>query len=94
MKQPVLFKDLGKDQSYQYIWNLQESILQQNSQIKAAARGLGSEGNNEIVSNRSTTNHLLFVEHKPVYTLGKSGDISHVLISEDDRQKKVLIFLR
>ncbi|HEX8356001.1 MAG TPA: lipoyl(octanoyl) transferase LipB [Segetibacter sp.] len=42
----------------------------------------------------STTNHLLFVEHTPVYTLGKSGDISHVLISEEELKKKGIEFFK
>ena len=32
-----------------------------------------------------TTNHLIFVEHSPVYTLGKSGKEEHVLIGEAER---------
>jgi lipoyl(octanoyl) transferase len=40
----------------------------------------------------STTHHLLFVEHPPVYTLGKSGDIEHVLISEGERAEKGISF--
>lgn len=40
-----------------------------------------------------TTNHyLLFVEHPPVYTLGKSGDIENVLISEEERAAKGISF--
>ncbi|MGI8950901.1 MAG: lipoyl(octanoyl) transferase LipB [Chitinophagaceae bacterium] len=33
-------------------------------------------------------NYLLFVEHNPVYTLGTSGKLQHVLISEKERNKK------
>jgi lipoyl(octanoyl) transferase len=36
----------------------------------------------------------LFVEHNPVYTLGKSGDINHVLIEEKDREKKGIEFFK
>ncbi len=41
----------------------------------------------ELLSSRSpsTTHHLLFTEHPPVYTLGKSGKIENVLISEEER---------
>lgn len=39
-----------------------------------------------------TTHHLLFVEHPPVYTLGKSGDIENVLISEEERVAKGISF--
>ncbi len=37
------------------------------------------------VSRLTTKHHLLFVEHPPVYTLGKSGKIEHVLISDEER---------
>lgn len=93
MQQPVLFKDLGAEQSYKEVWDYQELILQENVQIKAAARGLSSDDNYNANSG-STNNKLFFVEHKPVYTLGKSGDIRHVLISEDDRQKKGIDFFK
>ena len=43
--------------------------------------------------NRPTTqHHLLFVEHPPVYTLGKSGAIENVLISEEERAAKGISF--
>lgn len=90
MIQAVLFEDLGTEQSYKEIWDLQETLLLQNSQIKAAARGFL----NDRTIDTTTTNHLLFVEHKPVYTLGKSGDMSHVLISDEDMQKKGIDFFK
>ena len=46
---------------------------------------------NEVVV-PTTTHYLLFVEHPPVYTLGKSGDIENVLISEDERAAKGISF--
>ena len=40
-----------------------------------------------------TTKHsLLFVEHPPVYTLGKSGNLAHVLISEEERLTRGIDF--
>jgi lipoyl(octanoyl) transferase len=39
-----------------------------------------------------TTNHLLFVEHPPVYTLGKSGKMDHVLIGAKEREQKGIEF--
>jgi lipoyl(octanoyl) transferase len=41
-----------------------------------------------------TEHHLLFVEHPPVFTLGKSGDINHVLLSEESLEKKGIQFFR
>lgn len=92
MKQHVLFRDLGAGQDYKRIWDLQENILQQNCYAKAEARGLTNEGPGGALP--ATTHHLLFVEHNPVYTLGKSGDISHVLISEPELQQKGIEFFK
>jgi lipoyl(octanoyl) transferase len=39
-----------------------------------------------------TKHYLLFVEHPPVYTLGKSGKIEHVLINEEQRQQQGIEF--
>ena len=35
-----------------------------------------------------TKNHLLFVEHPNVYTLGKSGNVNHLLINEIQLEEK------
>ena len=35
-----------------------------------------------------TNNWLLFVEHPPVYTLGKSGKVAHLLINEVELKKQ------
>lgn len=37
---------------------------------------------------------LFFVEHPPVYTLGKSGKMEHVLISEEERSEKGIEFFK
>jgi lipoyl(octanoyl) transferase len=39
-----------------------------------------------------TKNHLIFVEHPPVFTLGKSGKLEHVLLSEDELKAKEIAF--
>ena len=99
-KQMVVFQDLGK-MDYKSAWDLQESLLQKNVKIKSALRGLEGEDNSQPstfhseISDRalpSTTHHLLFVEHPPVYTLGKSGKIEHVIIGEEERAKEGIDF--
>ncbi|MFT4024239.1 MAG: lipoyl(octanoyl) transferase LipB [Flavihumibacter sp.] len=75
--QTVLLTDLGR-QPYKETWVLQESLLQDNLRRKAAGE--------------PTVNRLLLVEHPPVYTLGKSGKMEHVLISEADRQERGIEF--
>ncbi|MES2005026.1 MAG: lipoyl(octanoyl) transferase LipB [Bacteroidota bacterium] len=86
MQQEVQFQDLGRQSSYKEIWDYQESLLKQNAEQKAAFRlaEAGTLATEEI----PTIHHLLFVEHKPVYTLGKNGKESHVLISEAERAEK------
>jgi len=41
-----------------------------------------------------TDNFLLFVEHKPVYTLGKSGDIQHLLLDKNGLKEKEIEFYK
>jgi len=41
-----------------------------------------------------TDNFLLFVEHKPVYTLGKSGDIQHLLLDHNGLKEKEIEFYK
>jgi lipoyl(octanoyl) transferase len=83
----IQFRDLGVI-GYQEAWDLQEQLLRDNIALKAAARAAGDMDPASV----STTNHFLFVEHPHVYTLGKSGDISNVLISEEDRNAKGISF--
>ena len=42
----------------------------------------------------TTKNHLLFVEHPPVFTLGKSGDMNNVLMSEEHLSKMGIDFFK
>ena len=70
----VLYRDLGKI-DYQKAWDLQESLLRENVGIKLSAdRHLSAH-------QVPTKNHLLFCEHPHVYTLGKSGSETHLLIN-------------
>ena len=80
--QEVLFQDLGV-RLYKEIWDYQETLLRKNVDIKAANRDIVNEANH-----LPTTNHLLFVEHLPVYTLGKNGNEENILISEQELFQK------
>lgn len=77
----VLFTDLGS-QPYRETWDLQEQLLQHN---------LGKKGSGQAAHTR---HYLLFVEHPPVYTLGKSGHMEHVLISEEERVQRGIEFYK
>ena len=50
-------------------------------------------GQNEgPASDSGTCHYLLFVEHPPVYTLGKSGNIQNVLLSEESLKARGIEF--
>lgn len=49
--------------------------------------GVGGDG-------PDTTHYLLFVEHPPVYTLGKSGHMENVLIGDEQMQARGVQFFR
>ena len=84
--QEVLFKDLGQAE-YKQVWDYQESLLQDNVRIKTEAR----QAENPYPA---TFNYLLFVEHPPVYTLGKSGHMENLLINEGSMMEKGIQFFR
>ena len=47
-----------------------------------------------LIEELPTLNHLLFCEHPPVYTLGKSGSMKNVLLSEQEMGEKEIEFFR
>lgn len=94
---------------YQEAWDYQERLLLQNVEAKKARAGrlaetvlsapppderTGIPAGAEAFPAPDTTHHLLYVEHPPVYTLGKSGDIRHVLLDEAEREKRNIRFYR
>ncbi|HRG01973.1 MAG TPA: lipoyl(octanoyl) transferase LipB [Bacteroidia bacterium] len=81
MNKQVLFKDLGL-MDYKACWDFQENLFNKTIAQKIANRNLAPEQQIE------TKNHLLFVEHPHVYTLGKSGDASHLLINDSQLEEK------
>jgi lipoyl(octanoyl) transferase len=84
----VLFEDLGV-MDYKTAWDYQEKLMQENLKIKSAVH---SSGSGVASAEQPTQHHLLLVEHLPVYTLGKSGKIEHVLINEQQRAEKGIQF--
>ena len=80
MERLVYFEDLGF-RGYKSVWDYQEQLLAVNLALKS----------NET-THQQTNNYLLFVEHPPVYTLGKSGKREHVLISETEMKEKNIDF--
>jgi lipoyl(octanoyl) transferase len=97
-KQQVIYQDLGII-DYKSAWDYQEELVAKNRQVKSEARMLAtadSQYNSQLTTHNSlsTTNYLLFCEHHPVYTLGKSGSMKNVLLSEDEMEEKEIEFFK
>ncbi|MCL4152428.1 UNVERIFIED_CONTAM: hypothetical protein GTU68_058040 [Idotea baltica] len=73
MNKKVLFQDLGH-KDYKETWDYQELLFQQILDLKIR--------NRREETNLETPNYFIIVEHRHVYTLGKSGDIENLLVSE------------
>ncbi|MBL7766703.1 MAG: lipoyl(octanoyl) transferase LipB [Chitinophagaceae bacterium] len=78
MKVPVTYKHLGRIE-YQKAWDYQEQLLAENLDIKKRNRDRELAQSSETP--QITHNHLLFCEHDPVFTLGKSGHIENLLVN-------------
>ena len=79
MNKSIQFQDLGlKD--YKETWDLQEEIFKKTVAIKVR--------NRRENAGLSTPNHFLFVSHAHVYTLGKSGNLSNLLLNEEQLKTK------
>lgn len=81
----VVFKDLGlKD--YKEAWDYQNELFQGIIDIKLA--------NRKSELKRKSPHYFLFTEHPPVYTLGKSGDLSNLLLNEEQLKQKGISFFK
>lgn len=72
-KPEVIFQSLGL-MDYQEAWSYQEGLFKSTIDQKIKMR------NGEDLG--PTKNYLLFCEHPHVFTLGKSGDETHLLLDE------------
>ena len=101
-KQTVIFRDLG-GWDYQSAWDYQEELLKENVLKKSLVAGnvpvtetvtSDSKADHLFHSKVETCHYLLFVEHPPVYTLGKSGKIENLLLSEEGLEDRQIAFYR
>ena len=73
-----------------------ESLMSGNEEEKglktSSSYDLGQE--NDIDDTMDTRHYLLFCEHPPVYTLGKSGHIENVLLQETELADRHIEFFR
>ncbi len=84
----VEYQDLGQI-AYQKAWDYQQSLLKEVVDTKVANRRLVKE--NQPVGT-IPKNYLLFCEHPPVYTLGKSGSMEHLLLNTQELDKRGIQF--
>lgn len=85
MNKAIKIQDLGlKD--YKETWEFQELLFKKIVDLKVK--------NRREQTAFSTPNHLLFVSHPHVYTLGKSGDLSNLLISNQELDAKGVHFYK
>ncbi|EDP72223.1 lipoyltransferase [Flavobacteriales bacterium ALC-1] len=85
MNKTVKLQDLGlKD--FKATWDYQETLFKAilDTKIKNRREDAGLE----------TGNHFLFVEHPHVYTLGKSGELSNLLLTEAQLTEKGATFYK
>ena len=73
------FKDLGLI-DYKEAWDLQEQLFEEVVAAKLYNR-------ENPAAKKPVVNHLLFCEHPHVFTLGKSGAPSNLLITDELLEK-------
>ena len=85
MNKSVEIKDLG-NKDYKETWDYQEELFKSivDTKIKNRREDAGLE----------TSNYFLIVEHPHVYTLGKSGDMSNLLVDEAQLKSKNASFYK
>jgi len=85
MNKSIRLQDLGT-KDFKATWDYQEMLFKAilDTKIKNRREDAGLE----------TDNHFLFVEHPHVYTLGKSGDLSNLLLSQAQLEAKGATFYK
>ncbi|WP_418510836.1 lipoyl(octanoyl) transferase LipB [Corallibacter sp.] len=85
MNKKVELQELGH-KDYKDTWDYQETLFKGIVDTKIK--------NRREDANLETPNYFLFVEHPHVYTLGKSGDMSNLLIDEKQLAEKNAVFYK
>ena len=85
MNKTIYIKDLGS-KDFKETWDYQEAVFKSilDTKIKNRRENAGLE----------TSNYFFFVEHPHVYPLGKSGDLSNLLLSEAQLAEKGATFYK
>ena len=81
----ILVRDIGKSSFYD-AWLYQENIFKKTIDLKVQNRSNKNK--------RKTDNFLIITEHNPVYTIGKSGNITNLLLNENELKIKKIDFFK
>jgi len=85
MNKQIKFIDLGL-MDYKEAWDYQQNLFDEIVDIK--------KQNRKKNKNLKSPNYFLLVEHPHVYTLGKSGDLSNLLIDSSELKNKNASFYK
>jgi lipoyl(octanoyl) transferase len=85
MNKELILEDLGL-RDYKETWDYQEALFAKTVALKVQ--------NKKEHTSLPTPNHFLFVEHPHVFTLGKSGNLDHLLVSEEALKEKEASFYK
>jgi lipoyl(octanoyl) transferase len=85
LNKTIQLQDLGT-KDFKETWDYQETLFKAVLETKIK--------NRREDAGLVTDNHFLFVEHPHVYTLGKSGDLSNLLLSEAQLAEKGATFYK
>jgi lipoyl(octanoyl) transferase len=85
----VFFTDLGNI-SFKDAWDYQQKLLAEAIDIKRQNRERKDAGEPLL----DLRHHLLFCEHPPVFTLGRSGSQENLLLDENNLRERGMEFFR
>ncbi|MDV7393384.1 lipoyl(octanoyl) transferase LipB, partial [Arthrospira platensis SPKY1] len=85
MNKSIYYTNLGHH-DYRKTWDLQEVLFQKVLTEKVE--------NRKRETQLPTPNFFLMVEHPPVFTLGKSGLLEHLLLTEEECAKRGIDFFK
>ncbi len=81
----IQLQDIGL-KAYQEAWDYQNELFQEIIDIKLE--------NRKREKPITTPNYFIFTEHPHVYTLGKSGDVSNLLLNEKQLEERGISFFK
>ena len=81
----IIVNDIGRT-DFSYSWKYQERIFDEI---------IAQKVKNRTSKKKSiTNNYLILTEHNPVFTIGKSGDISNLLLNKNQLKEKKIDFYK